>query len=127
MNGQEGRCTGISETEGLRSIMTTIEWRYRGGEELQDSETEPRHPGWLPLVSVLETDEAIFRDCLFMPGFDISSNIYLLTGEDLAIVDPGNDYTAYMELFDTRYSPEEVKKVVLTHGHRDIPWGCSSC
>ncbi|MBP8644601.1 MAG: MBL fold metallo-hydrolase [Syntrophobacteraceae bacterium] len=103
--------------------MTTIEWRYRGGEELQGSETEPRHPGWLPLVSVLETDEAIFRDCLFMPGFDISSNIYLLAGEDLVIVDPGNDYTAYMELFDTRYSPEAVKKVVLTHGHRDHSMG----
>jgi len=93
------------------------------GKEPQDFQTDPQHPGWLPLDSILKTGEPIFQRFLFMLGFDISSNIYLFTGESLAIVDPGNDYTAFMELFGKGYAPEAVKKVVLTHGHRDHSMG----
>ncbi|MBU0698607.1 MAG: MBL fold metallo-hydrolase, partial [Proteobacteria bacterium] len=34
-------------------------------------------------------------------------------------VDPGNDYTIFGELEKLGYNPLDIKKVVLTHGHRD--------
>jgi glyoxylase-like metal-dependent hydrolase (beta-lactamase superfamily II) len=43
----------------------------------------------------------------------------LIQGDYLTIVDPGNDYTGFMELFKQGYRPEDIKKIVLTHGHRD--------
>jgi glyoxylase-like metal-dependent hydrolase (beta-lactamase superfamily II) len=38
-------------------------------------------------------------------------------------VDPGNDYTAFIDLFERGYRPADVKKVVVTHGHRDHAMG----
>ena len=58
-----------------------------------------------------------------MLGYDFSSNIYVLKVDYLTIVDPGNDYTALIALFDLEYKPEDIKKIVLTHGHRDHAMG----
>ncbi len=52
-----------------------------------------------------------------MEGFDISSNVYAITGDYITIIDPGNDYTAFMELFASGFKPTDIKKIVLTHGH----------
>jgi glyoxylase-like metal-dependent hydrolase (beta-lactamase superfamily II) len=52
-------------------------------------------------------------------GYDFSSNIYLIKGDYLSLIDAGNDYTAFMELFDLGVNLADIKKIVLTHGHVD--------
>ena len=42
-----------------------------------------------------------------------------LAGDYLTIVDPGNDYTIFNELEKLGFSILDIKKIVLTHGHRD--------
>ena len=82
-------------------------------------EQEPQHPGWLTLAEVFNSADPFFDNFLFLLAYDYSSNIYVIKGDYLTIVDPGNDYTGFMDLFDLGYRPEDIKKIVLTHGHRD--------
>ncbi len=85
---------------------------------------ESKHPGWQRLGDVLKPPIPAFEDVLLLPSFDnLASNIYVIPGDDLTIVDTGNDYTAFMDLFQSRAKPEDVKKVVLTHGHPDHGMG----
>ena len=90
---------------------------------------QPKHPGWVTIAEVFNKAETsqkidpIFENMVFMLGYDFSSNIYVLKGDYLTIVDPGNDYTSFMALFDLDYAPEDIKKIVLTHGHRDHVMG----
>jgi glyoxylase-like metal-dependent hydrolase (beta-lactamase superfamily II) len=90
---------------------------------------QPKHPGWVTIAEVFNKAETshktdpIFENMVFMLGYDFSSNIYVLKGDYLTIVDPGNDYTAFMALFDLDYTPIDIKKIVLTHGHRDHAMG----
>jgi hydroxyacylglutathione hydrolase len=72
---------------------------------------------WKSLASVFKTDRPFFENTLFMEGFDISSNVYAITGDYITIIDPGNDYTAFIELFASGFKPTDIKKIVLTHGH----------
>ncbi|MDD2902840.1 MAG: MBL fold metallo-hydrolase [Syntrophales bacterium] len=94
-----------------------------GWEPSPESQTppveEPQHPGWLTLGQVFKSEDPFFDKFLFLLGYDYSSNIYVIKGDYLTIVDPGNDYTGFMDLFSLGYRPEDIKKVVLTHGHRD--------
>jgi hydroxyacylglutathione hydrolase len=92
------------------------------------SEAEPMHEiaqsGWQRLGDVLNPPIPGFEDLLFLPSLDNqSSNIYVVPGNELTIVDPGNDYTAFMELFPERARAEDVGKIVLTHGHFDHAMG----
>ncbi len=41
----------------------------------------------------------------------------------LTIVDPGNDYTGFMDLFKLKLKLADIKKIVLTHGHPDHAMG----
>jgi hydroxyacylglutathione hydrolase len=90
---------------------------------------QPKHPGWVTIAEVFNKAETshkidpIFENMTFMLGYDFSSNIYVMKGDYLTIVDTGNDYTALMALFDLDYKPEDIKKIVLTHGHRDHAMG----
>ncbi|RZB34019.1 MAG: hypothetical protein SRB2_03412 [Desulfobacteraceae bacterium Eth-SRB2] len=90
---------------------------------------QPKHPGWVTIAEVFNKAEAshktdpIFENMFFMLGYDYSSNVYVLKGDYLTIVDPGNDYTSFMALFDLDYDPGDIKKIVLTHGHRDHAMG----
>jgi glyoxylase-like metal-dependent hydrolase (beta-lactamase superfamily II) len=90
---------------------------------------QPKHPGWVTIAEVFNKAEAshktdpIFENMFFMLGYDYSSNVYVLKGDYLTIVDPGNDYTSFMALFNLDYNPEDIKKIVLTHGHRDHAMG----
>ena len=92
-------------------------------------EDQPEHPGWVTIAEVFKKAEVsiktdpIFENMLFMLGYDFSCNIYALKGDYLTIVDPGNDYTGFMELFKLNHKPEDIKKIVLTHGHRDHAMG----
>jgi glyoxylase-like metal-dependent hydrolase (beta-lactamase superfamily II) len=86
-------------------------------------EEEPQHPGWLNLAEVFNSSDPFFETILYLLGYDYSSNIYVIRGDYLTIVDPGNDYTGFMDLFEQGCRPEDIKKIVLTHGHRDHSMG----
>ncbi len=86
-------------------------------------EWETKHPGWLPLSGLLDGADPFFENVLFLPGYELSSNVYVVEGKVLSIVDPGNDYTSFIDLFRRGYKPADVKKVVVTHGHRDHAMG----
>lgn len=90
-----------------------------------EQEQEPQHPGWERLATVLNTKAPFFEKFLLLRSVadTFCSNIYVIQGEYLTIVDPGNDYTAFMDLFKLELRPEEIKKVVLTHGHPDHAMG----
>ncbi len=86
-------------------------------------ESETKHPDWLPLSDLLDAADPFFEKVLFLPGYEFSSNVYVVEGTYLSIVDPGNDYMSFIDLFRQGYKPADVKKVVLTHGHRDHAMG----
>jgi glyoxylase-like metal-dependent hydrolase (beta-lactamase superfamily II) len=88
-------------------------------QDQRETEPEPPHPGWQSLAQVFDSSDPFFEKFLFLLGYDYSSNIYAIKGDYLTIVDPGNDYTGFMDLFKLDCRPEDIKKIVLTHGHRD--------
>lgn len=88
-----------------------------------EQQPEPKHPGWQSLATVLDTTDTLFKNVLFLLGYEFSCNIYVITGDYLTIVDAGNDYTAFVELFELSFEPTDIQKVVLTHGHRDHAMG----
>ncbi len=98
-------------------------------EQYPSLDEQPPHPGWVDIAEVFKKADVskktnpIFEKILFLLGYDFSCNIYVLTGEYLTVVDPGNDYTGLMEFFKLGYKPEDIKKIVLTHGHRDHVMG----
>lgn len=75
--------------------------------------------GWQSLEHVLNIPHPLFEHTLFVEGYDISSDVYVMTGDYITIVDPGNDYTAFVELFELGFKPADVKHIVLTHGHQE--------
>ena len=66
--------------------------------------------------------DTFFYNVWYLEGYENSSNIYLLEGDYLTLIDTGNDYTAFFELFEI-YKPENIKKVFLTHSHNDHTLG----
>ncbi|HVO82881.1 MAG TPA: MBL fold metallo-hydrolase [Syntrophobacteria bacterium] len=90
---------------------------------LPPPEEEPDHPGWLSIGKILRLSHPVFENSRFLIGYHHSSNVYLLVGDYLTIVDPGNDYTIFAELENLGFSVLDIKKIVLTHGHRDHSMG----
>ncbi len=82
-------------------------------------EQEPAHPGWLSIGEILKVSHPVFEKSSFLIGYHHCSNVYLLAGDYLTMVDPGNDYTVFSDLDKLGYDLLDIKKVVLTHGHRD--------
>jgi hydroxyacylglutathione hydrolase len=80
---------------------------------------EPDHPGWLSIAEIMKISDPVFEKSQFLIGYHHSSNVYVLAGDYLTIVDPGNDYTIFGELEKLGFSILDIKKIVLTHGHRD--------
>ncbi|MCL6620785.1 MAG: MBL fold metallo-hydrolase [Syntrophobacterales bacterium] len=79
---------------------------------------------WTPLGELTGIREPLFEATLFLFGYDFSSNIYLLCGpEEYAIIDPGNDYPAYMQMVQRGIKPTDIKKIAVTHGHHDHVMG----
>jgi len=89
--------------------------------EFMDEESfkSPPEETWESLASLLKMPEPLFEHTLFCLGYDFSSNSYLIQGDYLTLIDPGNDYTAFMDLFAMGYKLTDIKKIVLTHGHMD--------
>ncbi len=95
-------------------------------EEKQPGSQEEKNaekPTWKCLADILEIDDPFFKSVLFLQGYDFSSNIYLIRGDYITVIDPGNDYTAFLQLFETDIKPTDIKKIVVTHGHRDHVMG----
>jgi len=87
-------------------------------------ENESEQPDWTSLSEVFQQTDPLFRNTLFLEGYDFSSNIYIFIGEYITVVDPGNDYTAFMQLFERpQFAPGDIRKIVLTHGHPDHAMG----
>ncbi|MFH2220018.1 MAG: MBL fold metallo-hydrolase [Pseudomonadota bacterium] len=80
---------------------------------------EPDHPGWLSIAEIMKIEDPVFEKSKFLIGYHHSSNVYVLAGDYLTVVDPGNDYTIFNELVKLGFSILDIKKIVLTHGHRD--------
>jgi glyoxylase-like metal-dependent hydrolase (beta-lactamase superfamily II) len=115
--------TKKTKEEDMEEAIKEFEQQYPSVED------QPKHPGWVTVAEVFKRAETskktdpIFENMLFMLGYDFSCNIYALKGDYLTIVDPGNDYTGFIELFKLNHKPEDIKKIVLTHGHRDHAMG----
>jgi glyoxylase-like metal-dependent hydrolase (beta-lactamase superfamily II) len=93
-------------------------------EQYPSLEEQPDHPGWVPLAKVFQRADSLFAKTYFLLAYDFSSNIYVVGGDDyVTIVDPGNDYTGLMDLFNLDFKPDDIKKIVITHGHRDHTMG----
>ncbi len=92
-------------------------------EQYPSLEDQPQHPGWVSLAKIFKKRDSISENIMFLLAYDFSCNVYVLRGDYLTIVDPGNDYTGFMELFKLDFKPEDIKKIVLTHGHRDHAMG----
>ncbi|MGA7105057.1 MAG: MBL fold metallo-hydrolase [Candidatus Deferrimicrobiaceae bacterium] len=86
-------------------------------------EEETKDSDWQSLSGLLDAADPFFENVLFLPGYALSSNVYVVEGKGLSIVDPGNDYLAFIDLFRLGYKPTDVKQVFLTHGHRDHAMG----
>lgn len=84
--------------------------------ELAEGEPEPT---WQTVAEVTGLRSPLF-DCLFFAiGYEFGSNVYLIQGDYLSLIDPGNDYLIYMDLFRQGIKPTQIKKVAITHGHQD--------
>lgn len=92
-------------------------------EDESEPEEEPEHPGWLSLAQILKNPHPVFENGVFLIGYHFSSNIYVLAGDYLTVVDSGNDYTSFIQFFKLGFNPVDIKKIVLTHGHRDHAMG----
>jgi glyoxylase-like metal-dependent hydrolase (beta-lactamase superfamily II) len=78
---------------------------------------------WENVGRLAEVHNPLFDRTLFLMGYDFSSNIYLIQGEYCSLIDPGNDYTAFMQMLDLGITPPDIKKIALTHGHHDHAMG----
>jgi glyoxylase-like metal-dependent hydrolase (beta-lactamase superfamily II) len=78
---------------------------------------------WEKLGKLLNISNPLFDRTFFLMGYDFSCNIYLIQGEYCSLIDPGNDYTAFMQMLDLGIKPPDIKKVAITHGHHDHVMG----
>ncbi len=68
-------------------------------------------------------DSGLTSNILFLEGFENSANIYVIENDgEISLIDTGNDYTAFPELFDL-YRVDEISSVFLTHSHNDHSLG----
>ncbi len=91
--------------------------------EPSDEVREPASFGWQRLSQLVNASNALFDRVWALPGYEGSANSYVIADESLAIIDPGNDYTAFMELWKLGFHPAAVKKIAITHGHLDHAMG----
>jgi glyoxylase-like metal-dependent hydrolase (beta-lactamase superfamily II) len=91
-------------------------------DDLTDIELQSKE-NWILLADLVNIRNPLFDKTLFLFGYDFSSNIYLLQGDYVSLVDPGNDYTAYMQLVEKGFKTTDIKKIALTHGHHDHAMG----
>ena len=78
---------------------------------------------WETLAKLTGLSNPLFDHTLFLMGYEFTSNSYLLQGDYHSIIDPGNDYSAFMQLLELGITPPTIKKVALTHGHHDHAMG----
>jgi len=74
------------------------------------AEYEPDHPGWLSISGIMKISDPVFEKSMFLIGYGESSNVYVLAGDYLTIVDPGNDYTVFTELEKLGFNPLDMHR-----------------
>lgn len=98
---------------------TKVTDEYDSGTSIEEIE----HPGWRSFEKETGIKDPFFENLLFLQGFEFSSNIYALKGDYITLIDVGNDYTAFMDLRRHGVDLSEIRKIVITHGHRDHAMG----
>ena len=89
-------------------------------QDLKGWQEEPPEDSWQTIAEITGLQNPLFDRTLFALGYDFTSNVYIIQGDYLSIIDPGNDYLIFMELFRERgLDPTRIKKIALTHGHVD--------
>ncbi|MEW6660079.1 MAG: MBL fold metallo-hydrolase [Thermodesulfobacteriota bacterium] len=78
---------------------------------------------WQTLAEFLKISNPLFEKTFFLFGYDFSCNNYLIQGDYLSLIDPGNDYSAFMQLQGLGFQLPDIKKIALTHGHHDHVMG----
>ncbi len=107
--------------ESQRKPTNGFSWEEISQEIAEKTKT---YKGWLRLVDMDPAKgHPIFSNTWFLEGYCDSSNVYIINGEYVSLIDTGNDYTAIVELFEKVIKPERIKKVVLTHRHNDHTLG----
>ncbi|MFZ5447850.1 MAG: MBL fold metallo-hydrolase [Thermodesulfobacteriota bacterium] len=91
-------------------------------EEISNYELHTQE-NWQTLAELLNIHNPLFEKTFFLFGYDFSSNIYLIQGDYLSLIDPGNDYTAFMQLLKLGFKLSDIKKIAVTHGHHDHVMG----
>ncbi len=94
--------------------MSTDDFLGSGGWQEQ-----PPEKSWHSIAEVTGLSNPLFDRTLFALGYEFTSNVYVIPGDYLSIIDPGNDYLLYMELFRNGLDLTRIKKVAVTHGHPD--------
>lgn len=84
---------------------------------MEEERIEGKTEGWQSISTVSGVSQPFLDKTLYWEGYDNSSNVYAIAGDSLTIIDPGNDYIALMELFRMGHKPQDVEKILLTHGH----------
>jgi len=93
------------------------------GENESNNNESNNKVGWQSLKEIINISHPFFEQSLFLEGVGLSSNVYVIAGDYLTIVDPGNDRSVFAHLFALGFKPADIKKIVLTHGHRDHAFG----
>ena len=91
--------------------------------ETLSEDSPPPEDSWENLAKLSNITNPLFEKTLFLLGYDYSSNIFLIQGDYHSIIDPGNDYTAFLDLVHLGFNPPDIKKIVLTHSHHDHVMG----
>lgn len=78
---------------------------------------------WENLAKLTGVSNPLFDRTLFLMGYDFTSNSYLIQGDYNSLIDPGNDYSAVMQLVQLGITPTSIRKVAVTHGHPDHVMG----
>lgn len=77
---------------------------------------------WIESGWIKVGDKGIFKDIVFVEGYDNSCNVYLINSKDITLIDTGNDFTIFFELQDRR-SIYDIENIFLTHSHNDHTLG----
>ncbi|MFQ6050093.1 MAG: MBL fold metallo-hydrolase [Candidatus Hydrothermarchaeota archaeon] len=110
--------------EGIFSWMRMDEPPEEKWKRIEEEIAEEEGKTWVKLTDLdANLADPFFSYIWFLEGYEESSNMYLIEGDYLTLVDTGNDIYAFFELFELGFKAEDIKKIFLTHAHNDHTLG----